>query len=134
MLSLVPGEPQKVNIIAVNSTAIRVEWKPPLEKEQYGIIGGYQIHVQELDQKVRVTCMSYLAGWLTNNNFFGAGCICRTATPLQCWSLGGVHHRQPATRLFLFGSDIGADAQRRRYTFTTQESDDPWRCPQSADY
>lgn len=47
-----PGEPQEVNVISVNSTAIRVEWKPPLEKEQFGIIGGYQIHVQELDLKV----------------------------------------------------------------------------------
>ena len=49
---LVPGDPQKVNVVAVNSTAIRVEWKPPSEKEQFGIIRGYQIHVQELDAKV----------------------------------------------------------------------------------
>lgn len=48
----VPGDPQKVSVISVNSTAIRVEWKPPAEKEQYGIIRGYQIHVQEVDAKV----------------------------------------------------------------------------------
>lgn len=47
----VPGDPQKVTVISVNSTSIRVEWKPPVEKEQYGIIRGYQIHVQEVDAK-----------------------------------------------------------------------------------
>jgi hypothetical protein len=51
-ISLVPGDPQKVTVISVNSTSIRVEWKPPVEKEQYGIIRGYQIHVQEVDAKV----------------------------------------------------------------------------------
>lgn len=51
-VTIVPGDPQKVSVISVNSTAIRVEWKPPAEKEQYGIIRGYQIHVQEVDQKV----------------------------------------------------------------------------------
>ncbi len=49
---LVPGDPQKVAVVSVNSTSIRVEWKPPVEKEQYGIIRGYQIHVQEVDAKV----------------------------------------------------------------------------------
>lgn len=52
----VPGDPQKVNVVAVNSTSVRVEWKPPAEKEQFGIIRGYQIHVQELDQKV-ISCL-----------------------------------------------------------------------------
>ena len=54
--TIVPGDPQKVTVISVNSTAIRVEWKPPTEKEQYGIIRGYQIHVQEIDPKVRPSC------------------------------------------------------------------------------
>ena len=47
-----PGDPQNVAVVAVNSTAIRVEWKPPVEKEQFGVIRGYQIHVQEIDAKV----------------------------------------------------------------------------------
>ena len=47
-----PGDPQKVSVVSINSTAIRVEWKPPSEKEQFGIIRGYQIHIQELDPKV----------------------------------------------------------------------------------
>ena len=64
-----PGEPQKVNVVAVNSSAIRVEWKPPLEKEQYGIIGGYQIHVQELDQKVSSDNSILLPDFVFHNRF-----------------------------------------------------------------
>ena len=50
----VPGDPQNVAVVTVNSTAVRVEWKPPVEKEQFGVIRGYQIHVQEIDSKVRL--------------------------------------------------------------------------------
>ena len=33
----------------VNSTSISVEWKPPEQKEQHGVIVGYQIYIQETD-------------------------------------------------------------------------------------
>jgi len=39
----VPGEPRRVRLEAINSTAVRVQWRPPLEREQNGVIRGYQV-------------------------------------------------------------------------------------------
>lgn len=50
LIDLVPGEPRKVKIEAVNSTAVNVQWRPPLEREQNGIIRGYQIYYTRLDE------------------------------------------------------------------------------------
>ncbi|XP_069359160.1 tyrosine-protein phosphatase Lar isoform X6 [Maniola hyperantus] len=47
----VPGEPQDVKVISINSTSIHVTWKPPQEKEKNGIIRGYHVHVQELREE-----------------------------------------------------------------------------------
>lgn len=47
----VPGEPQDVKVVAINSTSIHVTWKPPQEKEKNGIIRGYHIHVQEVREE-----------------------------------------------------------------------------------
>lgn len=49
----VPGKPQEVKVVAINSTSIQVTWKPPAEKEKNGIIRGYHIHVQEVKDEVR---------------------------------------------------------------------------------
>lgn len=49
---IVPGDPQDVKVQAINSTAIHVQWKPPVEKERNGIIRGYHIHVQETKEEV----------------------------------------------------------------------------------
>lgn len=46
----VPEEPRKVRPVVINSTTILVEWKPPLEKDVNGIIRGYQLHVQEVNE------------------------------------------------------------------------------------
>lgn len=51
-LPLVPGDPQDVKVQSINSTAIHVQWKPPVEKERNGIIRGYHIHVQETREEV----------------------------------------------------------------------------------
>lgn len=48
----VPGDPQDVKVMPINSTAIHVEWKPPKAKEQNGVIRGYHIHVQEVREEV----------------------------------------------------------------------------------
>lgn len=48
-----PGEPQDVRVNAINSTALHVAWKDPLEKDRNGIIMGYHIHVQETKEEVR---------------------------------------------------------------------------------
>lgn len=50
LIDIVPGEPRKVKIEAVNSTAVSIQWRPPLEKEQNGIIRGYQIYYTRLDE------------------------------------------------------------------------------------
>ncbi|KAJ4427564.1 hypothetical protein ANN_25212, partial [Periplaneta americana] len=50
-LIAVPGDPQDVRATFINSTAIRVQWRPPLEKERNGIIRGYHIHVQETKEE-----------------------------------------------------------------------------------
>lgn len=47
----VPGDPQDVKATAINSTAVHVEWKPPLAKERNGLIRGYHIHVQEVREE-----------------------------------------------------------------------------------
>ena len=40
-----------MQIAALNSTTIKVYWKPPFNKEQNSIIRGYQIHLQELNKE-----------------------------------------------------------------------------------
>lgn len=49
-----PGDPQDVKVQSINSTAIHVQWKPPLEKDRNGIIRGYHIHVQETREEVNI--------------------------------------------------------------------------------
>ena len=51
-LIAVPGDPQDVRATYINSTAIRVQWRPPLEKDRNGIIRGYHVHVQETKEEV----------------------------------------------------------------------------------
>ncbi|XP_020708529.1 tyrosine-protein phosphatase Lar isoform X6 [Athalia rosae] len=50
----VPGDPQDVKATAINSTAIHVEWKPPLPKDRNGLIRGYHIHIQEVREEGKV--------------------------------------------------------------------------------
>ena len=56
-LITVPGDPQDVRATFINSTAIRVQWRPPLEKDRNGIIRGYHIHVQETKEEVCIECV-----------------------------------------------------------------------------
>ena len=43
---LVPGEPTNLKARVINSSTVEVSWDPPVDKDQNGIIRGYQIHVQ----------------------------------------------------------------------------------------
>ena len=46
----VPGAPpRKLEVEAINSTAIRVTWKPPLPGKQHGQIRGYQVIFSRLE-------------------------------------------------------------------------------------
>uniref|UniRef100_A0A665WW10 Receptor-type tyrosine-protein phosphatase F n=1 Tax=Echeneis naucrates TaxID=173247 RepID=A0A665WW10_ECHNA len=46
----VPGAPpRKLEVEAINSTAIRVTWKPPLQAKQHGQIRGYQVIFSRLE-------------------------------------------------------------------------------------
>ncbi|KAG7163473.1 Tyrosine-protein phosphatase Lar-like 2 [Homarus americanus] len=47
----VPGQPEHVKVDVINSTSIVVTWTPPNERERHGIIRGYQIHVQEVEER-----------------------------------------------------------------------------------
>ncbi|XP_044270220.1 tyrosine-protein phosphatase Lar isoform X6 [Tribolium madens] len=47
----VPGNPEDVKVTPINSTTIKVEWKPPHPKERNGIILGYHVHVQETKEE-----------------------------------------------------------------------------------
>jgi hypothetical protein len=47
----VPGEPRKVKLEAINSTAVGVQWRPPAEREQNGVIRGYQVLYVKLDDE-----------------------------------------------------------------------------------
>lgn len=54
----VPGDPQDVTAVAVNSTTILVTWSPPTEKDRNGIIRGYHVHVQEVKEEVSIPVIS----------------------------------------------------------------------------
>ena len=57
---LVPGEPKKVKLEPLNSTAISIQWRPPTEKDQNGIIRGYQVyyvHVNDRDEPLGSAAM-----------------------------------------------------------------------------
>ncbi|XP_075878029.1 receptor-type tyrosine-protein phosphatase F-like isoform X2 [Nelusetta ayraudi] len=46
----VPGAPpRRLEVEAMNSTAIRVTWKPPLQSKQHGQIRGYQVTFSRLE-------------------------------------------------------------------------------------
>lgn len=48
--SPVPGAPpRKLEVDAINSTAIRVTWKPPIQVKQHGQIRGYQVIFSRLE-------------------------------------------------------------------------------------
>ncbi|XP_074033779.1 tyrosine-protein phosphatase Lar isoform X2 [Leptinotarsa decemlineata] len=47
----VPGDPQDVKVTPINSTTIKVNWKPPLARDRNGIILGYHVHVQETKEE-----------------------------------------------------------------------------------
>lgn len=50
ILFTVPGAPpRKLEVEAINSTAIRVTWKPPLSGKQHGQIRGYQVIYSRLE-------------------------------------------------------------------------------------
>lgn len=54
-----PGNPQNVNVTAINSTTIHVEWEPPGANEQNGVIRGYHVHVQEVREEVRMLIINH---------------------------------------------------------------------------
>ncbi|KAL0190264.1 hypothetical protein M9458_012962, partial [Cirrhinus mrigala] len=41
--------PRRVEVDNVNSTALRVSWKPPLQQKQHGQIRGYQVVYSRLE-------------------------------------------------------------------------------------
>ena len=47
----VPGPPRRLRVEASNSTAIVVEWRPPSDNHQNGIIRGYQIHFVKVNDE-----------------------------------------------------------------------------------
>ncbi|XP_049819624.1 tyrosine-protein phosphatase Lar isoform X2 [Aethina tumida] len=49
----VPGDPQDVKVVPINSTSIKVSWKPPQTRDRNGIILGYHVHVQETKEEGR---------------------------------------------------------------------------------
>jgi hypothetical protein len=45
---VVPEEPRRVRLRAINSTAIHISWRPP--RDPNNVIRGYQIHYQVRDE------------------------------------------------------------------------------------
>lgn len=62
-----PGDPQDVKVIPINSTTIKVNWKPPQARDRNGIILGYHVHVQEIKEEV---CIKTILYSLSLNIFF----------------------------------------------------------------
>ena len=48
---IVPGEPKRVSVEAINSTTIYVTWKPPRTKDRNGVIRGYYVYYIELNDQ-----------------------------------------------------------------------------------
>ena len=44
LLTAVPGEPRKVRAEVVNSTAVKLSWRPPSDRDANGIVRGYRVH------------------------------------------------------------------------------------------
>lgn len=61
-----PGDPQDVKVAPINSTTIKVTWKPPLAKDRNGIIRGYHIHVQETKEEVSINIDTIINGYGSN--------------------------------------------------------------------
>lgn len=55
-----PGDPQDVKVTPINSTTIKVNWKPPQTRDRNGIILGYHVHVQEVKEEVRKLFLNML--------------------------------------------------------------------------
>lgn len=43
------GPPRKVEVEAVNSTAVKVSWRSPVPNKQHGQIRGYQVHYVKME-------------------------------------------------------------------------------------
>lgn len=43
------GPPRKVEVEAVNSTAVKVSWRSPVPNKQHGQIRGYQVHYVRME-------------------------------------------------------------------------------------
>lgn len=43
MRRLVPGEPRRLRLEAINSTSVLVAWRPPAEAKRRGVIRGYRV-------------------------------------------------------------------------------------------
>ncbi|XP_072430631.1 protein tyrosine phosphatase receptor type Fa isoform X17 [Chiloscyllium punctatum] len=50
MQSMPSAPPRKVEAESVNSTTIKVTWKPPISSKQHGLIRGYQVTYVRLDK------------------------------------------------------------------------------------
>ncbi|XP_025053315.1 receptor-type tyrosine-protein phosphatase delta isoform X15 [Alligator sinensis] len=49
MQSIPSGPPRKVEVEAVNSTAVKVSWRSPVPNKQHGQIRGYQVHFVRME-------------------------------------------------------------------------------------
>lgn len=43
------GPPRKVEVEAVNATAVKVSWRSPVPNKQHGQIRGYQVHYVRME-------------------------------------------------------------------------------------
>jgi hypothetical protein len=43
------GPPRKVEVEAVNATAVKVSWRSPVPNKQHGQIRGYQVHYVKME-------------------------------------------------------------------------------------
>ncbi|XP_031233576.1 receptor-type tyrosine-protein phosphatase delta isoform X27 [Mastomys coucha] len=49
MQSIPSGPPRKVEVEAVNATAVKVSWRSPVPNKQHGQIRGYQVHYVKME-------------------------------------------------------------------------------------
>lgn len=54
-----PGNPEDVMVTPINSTTIKVNWKPPKTNDRNGIILGYHVHVQEVKEEVSAVLITH---------------------------------------------------------------------------
>lgn len=126
----VPGAPpRKLEVEAMNSTAIRVTWKPPLQSKQHGQIRGYQVTFSRLENgeprgQPNILDIALPEAQVLDNVLLSPACS-HSLSPLSLPLLFIPHYRHSALHLFPLHSPSS-------HFISLTPSDMRWNSPSAA--